>query len=355
MKIMMAGGGTAGSVSPLIAIYEKIKSISPEAEFIFIGTKNGIPENEMLRGYAMDIVAIYGGKFRRYFDLRNISDIFLTLIGFFQALRIIFKTKPDIIIGTGGYISVPVIWAGWVNRIKILLHQQDITPSLSNILGINLANKITVSFEKSLRNFPSTKTIWTGNPVQQSILQGDFEVANQIYDLDKNLPLILVMGGGTGALGLNTIVNQSLSELIKFSQIIVLTGPGKRIKGIENSRFKQFEFIKDGMNDLLARADLVVARAGLSTITELSALGKLSILIPMLNTHQEKNSEYLAERNAAIVISQLNLSPSILVRKIKDILNNDPVRNNLQQNISNIMKKNSVDLIVDEILNLIKK
>ncbi|MDP2683698.1 MAG: undecaprenyldiphospho-muramoylpentapeptide beta-N-acetylglucosaminyltransferase [bacterium] len=355
MKIMMAGGGTAGSISPLISIYEKIKSIEPNAEFVFISTKKGIPENEILRGYSMEVIPIYGGKIRRYFDLRNISDIFLTLIGFFQALKIIINTKPDIIIGTGSYISVPVIWAGWVNRVKILIHQQDIVPSLSNIFSINFAHKITVSFEKSLRNFPSRKTIWTGNPVKQEILKGDPEQANQKFNLDKNLPLILVMGGSTGSLGINTIVNQSLPELVKFAQVIVITGPEKKIQGIASDRFKQFEFINDGMNNLLARADLVVSRAGLSSITELSALGKLSILIPMPNTHQEKNAEYLTEHKAAIVINQLNLSPGILIEKIETILNSNFERNNLQQNIQKIMKNNAADLIVGEIINLVKK
>jgi len=351
----MAGGGTAGSVSPLISIYEKIKSVEPNAEFIFIGTKKGIPENDMLRGYAMDVISIYGGKIRRYFDLRNISDIFLTLVGFFQALKIIINNKPDIIIGTGGYISVPVIWAGWVNRVKILIHQQDITPSLSNIFSINFAHKITVSFEKSLRNFPARKTIWTGNPVKEEILKGNPDHANIKYNLDKNIPLVLVMGGGTGSLSINMIINQSLPELVKLAQVIVITGPAKKIKGMENDRFKQFEFINDGMNDLLARADLVVSRAGLSTITELSALGKLSILIPMPNTHQEKNAEYLAERNAAVVVNLLNLSPGRLVEKITSILNSDFERKEIRQNIRQIMKKNSADLIVKEIFNLIKK
>lgn len=354
MKILLAGGGTAGSVSPLIAVYEYLKGVEQDAIFVFIGTKNGYPEKEMLRGTTMNFIPITAGKMRRYFDAKNIIDFFKIFIGFIQSLMIMFREKPDLVIGTGGYVQVPVIWAAWVKRIKILIHQQDISPSLSNILCLNLADKITVSFEKSLRDFPSQKTVWTGNPIKTDRLHGSPEAADQTYDLEKNAPVVLITGGGTGALGLNTIVNQSLPDLIKICQVVMLTGQGKKVKGIDHHRFKQFEFVKDGMNDLLARADLVISRAGLSTISELSALGKLSILVPMPNTHQEKNAVYLAEREAAIVINQLNLSPTRLVQKVEQALNDKNLSERMSQNMSKIMKKDAASQIGQEIINLLK-
>lgn len=355
MKILMTGGGTAGSVAPLISIYEKLKRIRPDSEFIFITTKAGIPENDMLRGYSMQIIPITCGKFRRYFDLKNISDFFKTFIGFFQSLRIMIKYRPDIVVGTGSFVSVPVVWAAWVNRVKILIHQQDIVASLSNILCINLANTITVTFEKSLRDFPSSKTTWTGNPLRKEILRGDKDKANKIYSLDPDLPLILITGGGTGAQSINNLVKEALYELIKQYQVVLLTGQGKKIEFDENERFKQFEFIKVGMNDLLARADLVISRAGLSTITELSSLSKLSILIPLPKTHQEKNAQYLAEHNAALVLDQRNLTSEFLISKIKKLLADNSENKFLQENMNKLMKKNSADLICEEILKLIKK
>jgi len=355
MRVILAGGGTAGSVMPLLAIYTEIKIREPEANFLFIGTRKGKPEKVLLEGYNIGFTSIHGGKLRRYFDLRNLSDIFLIFVGFIQSIFIILKFKPDIVIGAGGFISVPIIWAAWVLRKKILIHQQDIKISLSNILTMNLASRITVTFEESLGDFPAAKTIWTGNPVRSDIIKGDREKAYQKFNLKHNFPLLLVMGGGTGSISLNNIVNQSLTKLVEFCQIIHLTGLGKRVSGIDNENYQQFEFLKDRIDEVMVAADIVISRAGLSTLTEFSTLGKSVILIPLPNSHQIKNADYFHQKKAVITIYQENLSPRILVDKVRELIEDKSLALLLSDNIRKAMKHNAVSIIAEEIINLVKK
>lgn len=337
---------------PLLAVYTQIKKIDSETEFIFIGTKKSELELKLLQGYALKYYTINGGKFRRYFDFKNITDVFLTFLGFWQAVWIIIKEKPDVIVGAGGFISVPVIWAGWTLQKKILIHQQDIKPSFSNILTTVFAHKISVTFEATLKYFPSKKTIWTGNPAREDLLNGDKERAYIKFPLNKKFPVVLIMGGGTGAQSLNTITNQSLPELVKFCQVVHLTGSGKHVTGIEHENYQQYEFINKEMPDLLAAADIVVSRAGLSSLTELSVLGKPSIIIPMPDSHQEKNANYYSEKEAALVIYQQNLSPKIFIEKISNLLKDPNKLNFLSDNIKKMILPNAVNVISTEILKI---
>ena len=237
MKIVLAGGGSGGPVAPLLAIAEAIKKNNPEAKFLFIGTKKGEPEKEMIKNYNFsakggsasggDFVGIFCGKLRRYLSWQNFLDIFKTKLGFFQSLFILIKFKPDLIIGAGGYVSVPVVLAGWFLKIPSLIHQQDILPTLSNKILSIFAKKITVSFGPSLKDFPKNKTIFTGHPVRQFIFSGDRERAIKLFNLEKEKPVLVVLGGGTGAVSLNNLIWQNLGELTKFCQVVHLTGKGK--------------------------------------------------------------------------------------------------------------------------------
>jgi len=354
MKILFSGGGTAGSVIPLLTLYSKLKESRNNVEGFFIGTRKGDPEQKLLRGYGMKYFSIFGGKIRRYLDIRNATDLFLIGIGFFQSLYILASNNINIVVAAGGYISVPVIYAAWLLRKKILIHQQDIRPSLSNKITALLAHRITVTFEKSLQDFPRDKTIWTGNPSRPDIHHGSKSYTYKNFKLEQDTPLLLVVGGGTGALGLNTIVNQSLSELINICQIIHLTGAGKHVTGIESPRYHQYEFLTEDMKDVLTAADLVVSRAGLSALTEFSLLGKPIILVPMYKSHQEDNADYFALKGAAHVIKQQNLSPGILVNKVNELLTDNNARSELSKKISTMIKPNATENIIQEITKLLE-
>lgn len=352
MRILFTGGGTAGSVMPLMAIYSTMHKLNSSHQFMFIGTRQGKPEENIVSQYDIQFKKVYSGKLRRYFDVRNFTDSFLLVVGFFQSLIIVYKFRPEVVVGAGGYVSVPVIWAAWILRKKILLHQQDIKPSLANKLCTYVADKITVTFERSLQNFPIVKTVWTGNPVRRNLMNGNRDRALEKFDLKKDVPLILVVGGGTGARGINTVVNQSLSHLVAFSQIVHITGEGKHVTGINHANYQQHEFIIEGMVDLLFTADLVISRAGLSSLTEFSMLGKAAILIPLPDSHQEINADYFLEKGAAIVIKEKDLTPGILVNKVRSILTDQHALEIVSNNMRSIMKRRAADTISSQIIKL---
>src|SRR3989339_1447610 len=165
MRILFSGGGTLGSVTPLIAIAQEIRKRQPQAEFLWLGTRNG-PEISIVSRYGMPFEKIFSGKLRRYFSWHNFLDPFLILLGFFQALSTIIKFKPSAVMTAGGYVAVPVVWAAWLMRRPVTIHQEDVRPSITNKLTARFAGTITVTFQKSLADFPKGKTSWIGNPVR---------------------------------------------------------------------------------------------------------------------------------------------------------------------------------------------
>jgi len=354
MKIVLTGGGSGGSVAPLLAIAEELKKQKSEIEFLFIGTKRGEPEKEMIKNYHFKFCSIFSGKLRRYFSLKNFLDPFLILLGFFQSLFILACFRPEIIISSGGFVAVPLTLAGWFFKIPSLIHQQDIIPSLTNKILAPFAKKITVSFDKSLRDFAKNKTVFTGNPVREIIKKGDQERAIKKFNLEKNLPTLLVLGGGTGAQKINELISEILPELTKFCQIIHLTGKGKlKIENWElkiKERYHPYEFLITEIADAYAVADLVISRAGLNVLTELAILGKPTIIIPIPDSPQEANSRYFQERNAAIVLDQKTLDLEKFLNTIKDLINNPVKRKSLSENIEKIMPPQPGEKIVKEIL-----
>jgi len=356
MRIVLTGGGTGGSVAPLLAIAEEIKKNYPETKFLFIGTRRGLPEREMMKDYNFEFCQIFSGKLRRYFSWQNFLDIIRLKIGFWQSLFILRNFKPDLIIGAGGYVSVPVVLAGRFLKIPSIIHQQDIIPSLTNKILAPFAKKITVAFEVSLNDFPKNKTVLTGQPIRKFILNGDRKRAIQRFNLEENLPTLLVLGGGTGALFLNNLIWKILPELTKFCQVIHLTGKGK--SQIPNSKsqipnYHLYEFLTEEMADAYAVADLVISRAGINVLSELSVLGKPTIIIPIPDSHQEANAKYFAEKNAVVILNQKKLDEEKLLKEIKFLIENKDLREKLSKNIKKIMPSKGEEKIVNEILNLL--
>ena len=369
-RIVLAGGGTGGSVVPLLAVAEEIKKQKPGAEFLFIGTRKGVPEKELAKSKDIPYQAIFSGKLRRYNSLKNIIDPFLIKIGFIQSFFLILKFKPKAVVSAGGFVSVPLAAAAWLLRRPIFIHQQDIVPGLANKLIAPLAKKITISFEKSSKGFKRKKTILTGNPVRSEILQGDKQRAAKQFNLQLDLPTLLIIGGGTGAQKINEIVVQIVPELIKFCQIIHLTGKGKQLNNLTpkenqrfptgqaikqfNNRYQQYEFLTQGMPDVYQLADLIISRAGLGVLTELSILKKPLILIPIPDSHQEINAQYFAEQKAVALMDQKTLSPGKLLEKIKQLINSKKQLTNLSNNIGKLAHPGAGEKIAKIILGNIK-
>jgi len=345
MKILLTGGGTLGSVSPLIAIYEEAKFQSKDWEWFWIGTKTGV-ERKVIESLNIQYEWIPRSKLRRYFALQTILDPFILIVSFFRSLLIILNTKPDLVIGAGSFISVPVIWAAWIFRKKIIIHQQDIKPTLSNKLTAFCASKITVSFEKSLDDYPKYKTEYIGNPVRDALLGANPKNAQEKFKLNLEYPTLLVTGGSSGAKAINEWVWNNVSELSYKINLIHLTGEDNINEKVLKENYHQIEFLHGDMFHVLKSADLVITRAGISTLTELSYLKKPSILIPMPESHQEDNAAYFAKAHASYLYRQDKLDDRV-INHIKELLSDKNQLNKLSKRIEEIMKQGGRERLVE--------
>ncbi len=352
-KIFFSGGGTGGSVAPLLAIFEELKN-DANFEFFWVGTKDGV-EKEMLANKNIKYFSIAAGKFRRYWSWQNFIDIAKIKIGFWQSLIILIKKRPSIIVSAGSFVSVPLVWAGWLLRVPSIIHQQDAQSGLANKLMAPLAKIITTTFEKSLNDY-GKKARWIGNPIRKELIDNKVgrQEAYQKLGLMHDLPTLLVLGGGTGAMAINELIKNNLNELTKFCQIIHITGKDKSIISTANSRYHSFEFLDTfGLIKVFTAADVVISRCGMNVLTELSYLGKSSILIPIPDSHQEANAKIFAQANAAIVLEQNKISNQDFVATIRDLINNRARRDELSVNIQKVIKKGANQELVKIIKELL--
>lgn len=340
MRLLLVGGGTLGSVSPLIAIFEELQEKGSRFESLWVGTEDG-PERTLVAEYNITYCPIPAGKLRRYFSVKNFTDLLSLMRGFWKSVWILLQFRPDVIIGAGSFVQVPIIAAAhcFSRKTKIIIHQQDVTTGLANQICARWADLITTSAEQSLNGF---NTIFTGNPYRKEILKGDVARAFEAFKLEPNLPTILVLGGGTGALAINELVTSAIPRLTKFCQIIHITGRHTtNAVPVSTPRYHLYEIMTTLLKDAYAAADLVISRAGFATITELAALAKPSIIIPMPETHQEANAQWLAENSAAVVLSQKTLTSEQLTERIRELLQNKEELFELSSRISNILPKNA--------------
>jgi len=318
MRILFTGGGTLGSVTPLLAIAEEIRCQVSGVSFVWIGTRKG-PERKLVEDAGVKFLWMWTPKWRRYFDVRNFfAPIFLGM-SVCWAFCLLMVRRPDVIVTAGGFMGVPLVWAGWFFRIPTLLHNQDVRFSLANRLVAFYVSRITYALPDTLPSRFKKKAIWTGNPIRSFVLQGDRSGGLKLCGFSDQRPTILVVGGGTGAQQLNAIVIEALPELTKKYQVIHVTGRGKI--GTQVSRYAGryccFEFVTREMGDLLAAADLVITRAGMGFLNELAALGKSMVIIPIPRSHQEENARYFQKKGSAIVLDQARTGQDEL-RKVID-------------------------------------
>lgn len=342
--IILSGGGTLGSVIPLLAMADELRG---EYDLLFVGTRRG-PEGEFVAKENLPFVAIDGGKWRRYWSWRNISDLFLFFAGWLESFWLLRKTRPALIISAGSFISVPLTAAAWLLRIPVLIHQLDYHPGLANKLMAPLAKRVTVSFEKSLKDY-GEKAVWLGSPVRSGLLsQANKSEAYKFFKLNKDKPVVLVVGGGTGAEEINHLIIDNLYNLSQICQIIHLTGRGKEVKveGIKN--YRQFSALSQTEMALaLAAADVVVSRAGMGMLSELAFLTKPAIIISMPDSHQEANAQVLMSEQAAVVLNQKKVSALDLYRQIKDLLGNQEKMKSLGKNLQGALKTDASDKMIE--------
>lgn len=356
-NIFFSGGGTGGPVTPLLAVIEKMMQTYPSYNYFLIGTKFG-PEKKMLAAEKFEKECYYlslpAGKWRRYFSINNFIDVFKIIYSFFYSFYYLIKYRPKIIISAGAYVSVPLVYAAYCFKTPIIIHQQDVLPGLANRLMAKVASEIGVSFEESLKYF-NKKASLIGNPYRQELISKIKLRKNdyfQKWNFSKDKPILLVLGGASGSVYINQLIIK-VWPVIKDSWQLVHISGYYNYQTVESSGdYKQFKFLSNpDLLSLISCSDLVISRAGLGTITELFALEKPAIIIPMPNTHQENNAQYLQEKEAAIVYNQNTLDENTLIESLFEFKKNPDLANNLSNNISQIMPK----LAVDNLIKLISK
>ncbi|TSC74239.1 MAG: UDP-N-acetylglucosamine--N-acetylmuramyl-(pentapeptide) pyrophosphoryl-undecaprenol N-acetylglucosamine transferase [Parcubacteria group bacterium Gr01-1014_44] len=347
-----------GPVVPLLAIAGIYKKHNAQAEFIWVGTKNG-PEKELVEQYQIPFFTIISGKLRRYVSLGNFFDVFKIMVGFFQSLFLLWHEKPDLLITAGGFVSVPLHFAAYALGIPAWVHQQDFQAGLANKLMSYTAKKITTALRETQKYFSENKTEWIGNPVR------DLTVANvsdsrRKFAIPDGAPVILAMGGGTGSAAINKLVIEALAAWPRQYHVIHLVGKERPRELQENAvkvfpNYHVYQFLKEDIKDAYAIADVVIARAGFATITELAALGKPAILLPMSHTHQEVNAKLLADHQAAIVMDERTADGLRLARTVVDLIAYPETRQYLGERLQTILPSAKPQKVMDIIEQLVER
>ncbi|MGL4654626.1 MAG: undecaprenyldiphospho-muramoylpentapeptide beta-N-acetylglucosaminyltransferase [Sarcina sp.] len=351
-KIIMTGGGSAGHVTPNIALMPKLRELGFEIKYI--GSKNGI-EKEIIEKEGIPYYKISSGKVRRYFDVKNFTDPFKVVKGIGDALRILGKEKPDVVFSKGGFVTVPVIIAASMKKIPVVSHESDFTPGLANKIAMPFCDKLCVTFPESLKHIKGDNGVLTGTPIREELLQGDKEKGREFCNFAKKKPVLLIIGGSLGSKVINDSIRENLDNLLIGFNIIHLCGKNnldENLKGKEG--YLQFEYISDELPDLMAYTDFVVSRAGANAIFELLALKKPHILIPLsakasrgdqvLNAKSFKNSGY------SMVIEEEELNKDVLEAKLKELYRN---KNLYIDNMTKGGQGNGIDNIINVIKNAV--
>lgn len=323
-KIVMTGGGTAGHVTPNIALFPSLKEQG--FEISYIGSYNGI-EKGLIKSQGIPYYGISSGKLRRYFDPKNFSDPFKVMKGFFQAKSLLKKIKPDIVFSKGGFVSVPVIFAAKMLRIPAIIHESDLTPGLANKLAIPAASKVCCNFPETMKYLPEGKAVLTGSPIREELLRGSRLAALDFCHFSAQKPVLLIIGGSIGSVFINNAVRGSLDQLLEQFQIIHLCGKGNLDPALkEKEGYAQYEYISENLADLFAAADLVISRAGANSICELLALHKPNILIPLSakasRGDQILNARSFERQGFSYVIEEETLTPKVLLDAIRSVNEN---------------------------------
>lgn len=313
IKVIFTGGGTSGHVTPSLPLISAL--LNKGADIFYIGSKKGI-EHSIIKSLKIPYYAITVGKLHRYWTWKNLLTPFQLLKGIIQGFLICRKINPDVIFSKGGFVALPVVIAAKLNGIRVVIHESDLTPGLTNRLCFPLAQLICITFPDTLKYFKnSSKVLLTGLPIRDALLHGNFERGLEFCGfVNKLKPVLLIMGGGLGSNIINECIRRLINSLTKKFQVIHICGKNKSdpaFDGIKN--YKQFEYLQNELADILAITDLVVSRAGATSIYEILALNKPNILLPL--SKKASRGDQIAN---AKYFSQLGLSKVIFFEEFSD-------------------------------------
>lgn len=353
-KIIMTGGGTAGHVTPNLALVPKLKEKGFEIKYI--GSFDGI-EKEIITQNSIPFYGISCGKLRRYFDVKNFTDPFKIIKGIAQAIRILSKEKPDVIFSKGGFVAVPVVIAASIKKIPVVAHESDMTPGLANKLSEPFCDKLCVTFRESLKFIKGNKGILTGSPIREEILHGDKAKGKRICGFTDDKEILLIMGGSLGSKLINEEIRKNMDNLLKKFNIIHICGKGNIDKSLINiTGYKQFEYVSEELPHFMKASDYIISRAGANSIFEFLALKKPTLLIPLSKKasrgDQILNAKSFEKEGYSLMLEEEDINKDILYKKISELKER---KNELIKNMEKSESKNGVESIVNVILKSIKK
>ena len=349
-KIVLTGGGTAGHVTPNLALLPSLQ----EAGFLitYMGSYDGI-EKRLIEDFGIPYVGIATGKFRRYLDVKNLTDPFRVIKGYAEARKFLKEYRPDVVFSKGGFVSVPVVRAAASLKIPCIIHESDMTPGLANKLCFPVAKKICCNFPETYKMLPEEKAVLTGTPIRKELAQGNKLAGLEMCGFTANKPVIMVIGGSLGAMNVNKAVRDALPQLLEKYQVVHLCGKDKLDNLLLTTPgYKQFEYLKTELKDIFAMADIVISRAGANAICELLALRKPNILIPLPASSsrgdQLLNAASFESQGFSIVLHEDDLTTALLVDKVNELYEN-------RQNYFDAMEQSGQMDSIPTIMELIQK
>lgn len=348
--IVLTGGGTAGHVTPNMALIPKLKELGYEISYI--GSYDGI-EKKLIEEIGIPYYGIASGKLRRYFDVKNFSDPFKVLKGYREAKKLLKDLKPDVVFSKGGFVTVPVVIAAKKSKIPAVIHESDMTPGLANKLCIPSAVKVCCNFPETVQQLPAEKAVLTGTPIRQELLEGDKLEALKFCGFTANKPVILIIGGSQGAAAINENIRKILPEILKDFQVIHLCGKDKLDSSLLGTEgYVQFEYIKKELADLFALADIVISRAGANAICEISSLHKPNLLIPLSakasRGDQILNARSFERQGYSMVLEEEEITEKTLLDSIQELYAN-------RQSYTDAMAQSKHIDSIDHIVNILKE
>jgi len=346
-KIVFTGGGSAGHVTPNIAIINEVKN---QWDIHYIGSETGI-ERDLIKKNGIQYYGISSGKLRRYVDFENIRDIFRVVKGYLEARKLLKKIKPSLVFSKGGFVTVPVVLAARTLNIPILIHESDITPGLTNKISKRFATKIFTSFEEAKKYFPEDRTIVTGSPIRREIRAGNAKKGRDYLGFNAELPILTVMGGSLGSKSVNEAIRNTLEILLRKYQIVHICGKNNVNEEMTMiTGYSQFEYINEMLPDVLAATDIVVSRGGSNALFEFLALKKPMLIIPLrLNQSrgdQILNAHAFQQKGYSMTLMEENLNSETLVENIDTLYLN---KMTFIANMRGSKRNEALRVLVDEI------
>ena len=355
-KIVLTGGGTAGHVTPNIAIIPTLRE--REFDIFYIGSYEGI-EKKLITDMEIPYYGVATGKLRRYVDPKNLTDPFKVIKGYEEAKKLLKQINPDIVFSKGGFVSVPVVRAAKALKIPCIIHESDMTPGLANKLCIPAATKVCCNFPETASKLPEGKAVVTGSPIRLELLTGNKEKAKELCGFTNDKPVIMVMGGSQGSVAVNEAVRDALPKLLPEFNIVHLCGAGKVDNLLlvkESEGYKQFEYLKGELKDVLALADVVITRGGANAICELKALNKPNLIIPLPSKasrgDQILNAESFRKQGFSMVLDEDDIDPDTMVMNVKYLYEH---RQDFINKMAAANETNAIDMIVNLIEEQLKE